>query len=309
MTLEFRDFGSRVSAHNLNALLLVAAVELDRDVDKYGDYTPSAKPEFVYSLDEGVEIWLLKVFRPPQGYLSYGQLRTMITGLQIYLVLGKRPRSVRFRVLHGPNNDVLGQGAVGSLWLPDPPSKTTAKREFQLSSLNLNAALSSSTAQDSTSSVSNQTNSGLLTAQVPNSSIANPGTGPTRFKVPNTEMILSLTTRNNQPIGFLALQALLTGANNRIYDQIEIHGESAVITGRNFRYYLEDPGIVLEVLSWQSSPNPGLTWSQLAEVIEGLALFIVDERHYVTCYFNVIYGAAETTVGIGKIAPSLALSA
>jgi len=250
-----------MSPHELNALLLVAAVELDKDIEIHGEYAPSAGEEFAFSLDEGVEIWLLKVFRPQQGYLTYYQLRTMITGLQIYMVIGRRPRALRFRVLNGPNNVVLGQGAVGGLWPPDPPSNTTAKRDFQLSNTNLASSMSSNV--DSNFSNLGESSASLLTSE--NSKSPNNGRGPYRLKVPNTEMTLALTIRS-QHIDLFALEALLFGANGTIYHQIDLHGETAQITARNFRHYLAYWGVFLEVLSWQSSPNDGLTWFVLFEV-------------------------------------------
>lgn len=128
MTLEFQSLGRSISPPRVNALLLIAAVAVDHDVDIHGENTPSAGEEFKYSLDQGVELWLVKIFRPPLGYMTYGRIRTVITGLQLYIVLGRRPQAVTFRVLSGADSKVLGYGAVGDLWPPDPPSNTISKR-------------------------------------------------------------------------------------------------------------------------------------------------------------------------------------
>lgn len=127
MSLDFQSLGRQLSPPQVNILLLVAASQIDIEVNMFGQNTASAGAEFTFSLDRGVEIWFLKVFRPPRGYLTYGQLRTMITGLQIYLVIGRRSEAVRFDVLYGADNVVLGHGAVGSLWPPDPPTDTIAQ--------------------------------------------------------------------------------------------------------------------------------------------------------------------------------------
>lgn len=113
--MEFERSGGRLSPPVVNALLLVAAIAADVDVENHGEYTPSAGAEFTYSLDQGVELWLLKTYNTPRGYLTYGNIRTMIAGLQLYIVLGRRPQAVTFRVLSGPNSKVLGHGAVGNL--------------------------------------------------------------------------------------------------------------------------------------------------------------------------------------------------
>lgn len=114
MTLEFQNPGPRISPPEVNALLLIAAIALDREIKNHGKSTASAREEFTYSLDQGVEVWILKVFRPPRGYMTYGQLRTVILGLQLYIVLGNRPQAVTFRVLDGADSQLLGHGAVGN---------------------------------------------------------------------------------------------------------------------------------------------------------------------------------------------------
>lgn len=115
MTLEFQSLGRSISPPEVNALLLIAAVAVDDDVNLHGEHTSSAGQEFKYSLNKGVELWLVKVFRPPLGYMTYGQIRTMITGLQMYIVLGRRPQAVTFRVFSGADSKTLGHGAVGDL--------------------------------------------------------------------------------------------------------------------------------------------------------------------------------------------------
>ena len=114
MILEFRDKGPQISSPKLKALLLEAAAELDKDEKNFGGHTASSGAEYRFGLDQGVNLWLLKVYRSPQGYLTYGQLRTMITGLQLYMILGKHPETVRFRLLVRPRSTVLGYGAVGN---------------------------------------------------------------------------------------------------------------------------------------------------------------------------------------------------
>ena len=42
----------------------------------------------------------------------------MVAGLQLYMVIGKRPDAVRFRVLYGDKKMLLGHGAIGNLMPP-----------------------------------------------------------------------------------------------------------------------------------------------------------------------------------------------
>ena len=112
---EFYDEGSRVSPHQLNGLLLVAAKQLEDAENAFGIQTPSGSAEYFFDLNKGVQVWLVKAFRHPHGYLTYGQLHEMITGLQVYMVLGDRPKSLRFHLYYGPRKIVLGHGGVGTL--------------------------------------------------------------------------------------------------------------------------------------------------------------------------------------------------
>ena len=92
------------------------AAELADDAENaFGVQTPSGGAEYFFDQNTGVQVWLVKAFRPPHGYLTYGQLHEMITGLQIYMVLGQRAVSLRFHLYYGPRKIPLGHGGVGSL--------------------------------------------------------------------------------------------------------------------------------------------------------------------------------------------------
>ena len=45
----------------------------------------------------------------------------------------------------------------------------------------------------------------------------------------------------------------------------------------------------------------------MADVVQGLALYIVGMGNYNALFFNVLYGENEATVGVGKLAPGIAL--
>ncbi len=112
-------------------------------------------------------------------------------------------------------------------------------------------------------------------------------------------MALALTVRHER-ISFDAIEALLIGAKDRINDEINIYGGIAAIHGQSFQYALAIEGVLLEVISWRSAPD-SLTWGQLADIVQGLALFYFGE-HSFGCHFKALYGDAELTVGVGRIA-------
>jgi len=103
---------------SLLALVLNAAAEFNGDVARFGKDTPSAGLEYVLMMP-GLELRLLKVFIPPFGYMTYDQLRTVVLGLQLYMIIGKRPQAIGFKVLFGDDDVVLGYGAITARRYPD----------------------------------------------------------------------------------------------------------------------------------------------------------------------------------------------
>lgn len=109
----------------LTALVVYIAEQFDQDILKFGKDTPSSGQEYVSALP-GIEFRFLKVFRPPLGYLTYDQLRTMMLGLQLYMIIGRRPQAIGFKVLYGDDNVTLGHGAITTRWRPHLPLSGTA---------------------------------------------------------------------------------------------------------------------------------------------------------------------------------------
>lgn len=102
----------------LLALVLTAAADFDSDAAKFGKNTPSAGLEYVLTMP-GLELRFLKVFKPPLGYMTYDELRTVVLGLQLYMIIGKRPQAIGFKVLFGDDDVVLGHGAITARRYPD----------------------------------------------------------------------------------------------------------------------------------------------------------------------------------------------
>lgn len=117
---------TNLSPPALYALLLLATVDLTQTADDFGDHTPSSGAEFRFSLMNGLDIWLIKQFWSPRGFLTNGQMMMMIAGLLAYMVDDKHPQAVQFNLLWGENNVFLGHGKVGNLWNADVSPDTTA---------------------------------------------------------------------------------------------------------------------------------------------------------------------------------------
>lgn len=101
----------RCSPRSLANLLLTAGSELDREMAKDGNDMPSVGQEYVAEMP-GVELRFLKIFKPPLGYLTYDQLRSVILGLQLFMLIGQQSWEIHFTVMYGKGRVGLGHGVV-----------------------------------------------------------------------------------------------------------------------------------------------------------------------------------------------------
>lgn len=265
----------------------------------HGPNSHSPGPIFDYCLGDGVELQIKKRASFPNGLL-WSTLQDIVTGLWLYIIQGRRFRKAQFWVLGEAADFVIGYGVIKQ---QRRLATVIAKREVEKFSWSDSSSLAPG----------GIINSSLLDSRFPNSTSANPSgfslpslpAGPWRFRIPNTEMTLCISPRSP---GFqlAVIEDLLNGANNRIHDQIELHGGSASIPGIDFRQRDHNSGWALEVINSRSRSD-GLTWDQLADIVIGLAWFIVDGKHYRAFYFTVLYGEALVEIGFGRIMMSLVL--
>lgn len=99
------------SLRSLANMLLAAGSEVDREMTNNGADLPSAGQEYVAEMP-GVELRLLKIFRPPLGFLTYDQLRSVILGLQLFMLIGEQSWEIHFTVMYGKDRVGLGRGVV-----------------------------------------------------------------------------------------------------------------------------------------------------------------------------------------------------
>ena len=283
------------------ALLLVANALVNDEVEESGKYAHPKHMPFSYGSDEGTE---LQIYNSGEvsGGMTWGQVQTVVQGLWLYLVKGERSESCHFDLFAAHTPSIyfhIGWGNIVEAIVPPSkpvievePGNVTHKRSRDTS--RRLSVFPSTRAVDPDIVNSTLTNSSLL-----NSSSFNLTAAPFRFRVPNTEMTLSMSVRS-EPIGFETIEALLIEANSEIQDEINTHRASSAIPDASFRCDLDSEGIFLEIASWRPPPD-GLTWGQLAEAIEGLGLFYFAS-HRQECLFDILYGDYEVMIGIGRIA-------
>ena len=246
--------------------------------------------------DEGVELQFYNSGESSSG-MTWIHLQIVVNGLWIYIVGGGHYFACHFDIFFATTPHVfehIGYGNLVQAIEPDTDLPGNASR----------ATISYQPAPLSVSPSVNISGSDLLHLGMRNSSLAKSSSlslrnAPFHFQVPNTGMALSLTVRNEK-ISLDAIEALLIGAKDRIDHEINIYGGIAAIHGQSFQYALTTEGVLLEVIGWRSAPD-SLTWGQLADIVQGLALFYFGE-HSFGCQFKALYGDAELTVGVGRIA-------
>ena len=283
------------------ALLLGANALVNEKVEKRGIYAHPKQMPFSYGSEEGTELQIYNSGEVSDG-MTWGQMQTVVQGLWLYLVDGERSESCHFDLFVAQTPSIylhIGWGNIVEAIVP--PSKPVIEvkqgKAIHKRSRDVSRRLSvfsSTRAVDPDIVNSTLTNSSLL-----NSSSLNLTAAPFRFRVPKTEITLSVSVRS-EPIGIETIEALLIEANSEIQDEINTHRASSAIPDASFRCDLHREGFFLEIVSWRPPPD-SLTWGQLAEAIEGLGLFCFAS-HRQGCLFDVLYGDYEVMIGIGRIA-------
>jgi len=281
----------------VKSLLAVISAIIKEGIGDYGVDSHFPKRSFEYGLGDGVEmrIWQTSF---PNG-LTWNTLQTIVNGLWMYYIQQtKELREARFRVLVDANNFEVGFGVIRKPIAPTSPTLKNATQFYRRSG------------SATRSSVSKGLNTRLIDSKTFNSSLSGPNKsslqldrGPRRFPIPHTELTLGIFSRGPL-LDHTVMENLLLEASHLIYNQIDYRGANAPMTGSSFRHREEGSGIALELLSARP-PRKRLTWGQLANVLEGISLYIVEQQDYRACYITIFAGEPEVEIGLGKISFSI----
>lgn len=296
--LHLHDFGGFLEFSAVESLLAVVAAVIKEAVEAYGANEQSPGPSFEYDLGDGVELGIWKRASFPNG-LTWKTLQTIVNGLWLYYIQQKKePRKAQSRVLVD-ENDFAITFSVSRKSIT--PSSTTPKRDTEFDRYSGYA---------SASLIFKDLNSSLLYSVPFNSSLSDRNEfsppldgGARRFPIPDTGLTLAISSRGPF-IDHAVMEHLLIEANHLIYSQIHDRGVNAPMTGSSFRHREEGSGIALELLSARPPPNK-LTWGQLANVLEGIALYVVERQDYRACYITILASEPEVEIGLGKISFSI----
>lgn len=296
--LQFHGIGEFLDLSAVDSLLAVVAAVIKEAIKDYGANSHTPGPSFEYDLGDVVELRIWKRTSFPNG-LTWETLQTIVNGLWLYYIQRKKePREAQFRILVDANDFEIGFGVIRKPIAPSSTDFRTDTESYRRSGY------------ASASLISRGLNSSFLVSGTFNSSLSDPDGfslpltgGPRRFPIPYTGLTLGISPRS-PTIDHAVMESLLIEANQLIYNQIDDRGENAPMTGSSFRHREEGSGIALELLSSRPPPNR-LTWGQLSNVLEGIALYVVERQDYRACYITIFTSEPEVEIGLGKISFSI----
>ena len=285
-----------IPEQQVTELLVAVEKSVTKEVEQRSRGAQPAEMPYRAVADEGVEIQFYNSGETPRK-MTWLHLQIVVHGLWIFIVGGDQFFACHFDIFFATTPHIFEHIGYGNLVQAIGPNIDLPGNASQATTSYQPTQLSSSPSVNI--SGSNLLHSGMRNSSLAKSSSLSLRTAPFHFQVPSTEMALSLTVRHEK-ISLDAIEVLLIGAKDRINDEINIYGRNAAIHGSSFQYALATEGVLLEIISWRYAPNT-LTWGQLADIVQGLALFYFGE-HSFGCQFKALYGDAELTVGVGRIA-------
>ena len=280
MTLRLQLVGPFLDPADLNSFVLEASNDIQYQINQSSVNAASSTRGYTYKSDDGFVLELWSRSLTPKGYASLGELRTIIDGLSLYMMQGKRSRAVQFQVvqhLGATKVVIMNTGSIKSdVALPN----SKAKRE--VSPLRL--------IQDSPalpiSAPPNVSNLSLLTADHPDD-----------FPIPHTDFSLRFGNLGSY-LHPWDLATLLMAVEAEVEGNITAHGRNARLPSTE--YSKRSVGLVFWIrkMPWDTV---NLAWAEVAIVVEGLRLYIVDGRHDRETFIDVINHARVRQVALGWI--------
>lgn len=278
--MELHRFGPLLDPIDVKSFLLDAINEVQYQIDLSSVDTPSSEQWSTYKSADGIvlKIWNKPVF--PVGYGSLGELRNVIDGLSLYMMQGRRPRALRFQVIQDIDATKTVIVNIGLIRQDVASPNPRAKREVSPLRLVQGSSMPSISGPANVSSLN------LLATD-----------DPDEFPIPHTPYSLGF--------GFLGaylhlgdVTTLLMAVRADIETELTAHGRNARLPSTE--YSKDSAGLQLWILQmpWHTV---NLAWAELAIIVEGLWLYIVDGRHDRETFIDVINHVSGRQIALGWI--------
>ena len=272
---------------DFNSFVQEASNDIQHEINQSSVKAASSKRRYTYKSHDGfvLEIWSRSL--SPKGYANLGELRTVLDGLSLYMMRERQSRAVRFQVIQNLGDTKVVVKILGSIKQDVVLPSSRAKREVsQLHSVQDSPTLPFS-------GLVNVSNVSLLTADHSND-----------FPIPHTHFSLRFGNMGSY-LHSWDLETLLMGVRAEIEAQITIHGRIARLPSTEYSKSLAGLQFWIQKMPWETV---NLAWAEVAIVVEGLWLYIVDERHHRETFIDVINNVRVKQVALGWIGkPNLPL--
>ena len=225
-----------------------------------------------------LEIWSRPVSL--EGCVSLDEIRTVVNGLLLYMRQGRGPRAIYFQVIQNLGNSKAIIKNIGSIRPDMALREPRAKRE--ISPLRLVQYSSTSTVAGS----ANISTLSLLTVDDPDD-----------FPVPHTPYSLRFGNLGSY-LHLWDLETLLMAVQAEIEEEITAHGRNARLPSTEYSKNAAGLHLWIQNMPWETI---NLAWAELAIIVEGLRLYIVDERHDRETFIDVINHVIGRQVALGWI--------
>ena len=248
--------------------------EIQHQIDPSSVDSALEERRYHYKSADGfvLEIWSGSVF--PEGYVSLGEQCNLFSGLSLYMMQGRRPRAIRFQIAQNLDATKAIIMHVGSIRQDIALPTIRAKRSLPPSPL------------VPTSSVTGVLNASLLSLPAAND-----------FPIPDTDYSLYLGNLGIQ-LRPWDLELLLIAVSAAITEEITAHGRIARLPSTEYLKVFSGLQFWIQSMPWATV---NLAWAELAIIVDGLWLYIVDGGHDREAFIDVLNHVTGQQVAFGWI--------
>ncbi len=268
------QFGPFLDPTDLKSFFLEVKSEIQHQIDQSSVDSASAERCYNYKSADGfvLELWSRSGF--PEGYVSLGDQRNVVSGLSLYMMQGRRPRAIRFQVTQNLGSTKAIIMHLGSIRQGVALPAIRAKRNLLPSPL------------VTTSSVTGFLNASILSLPAADD-----------FPIPDTDYSLYLGNLGVR-LRPWDLELLLIAISAAIREEITAHGRNARLPSTEYSKVFAGLQFWIQSMPWDTV---NLAWAELAIIANGLWLYIVDGGHDREAFIDVINHVTGKQVAFGWI--------
>ena len=263
---------------DLHILLLEASNDVQHQIDQSSAKVTYSERGYNYKSGAGLVLEVLSRDVSVKDDMSLGHLRKVIDGLLLYMMQEQRSRAVRFQVIQNQDATRTLVTDVGSI--RKDVALSMNKREIPPLRLMQDSSTSSLTRIVNASTLS------LLNTD--------------HFPIPHSDYSLRLGFFGDH-VDLSDFENLLTAVSVAIEEELAAHGRLALLPSEEYLKDLAGFQFWIQRMPWSTE---NLAWAQLAVILKGLWLYIVDGRHDREAFIDVIDDVTVRQIAFGWIGKS-----